>query len=114
LLLEGPRGLLGFRPKWQPEDHRSFFNTAESWGLFVQRRQGNQQTEWIEVRYGTLRVRELVFELPAGADTAHTTLTVAGRTIPAGLRRDGNEARLTLDNELQVAEGETLELVWKW
>ena len=36
LLLEGPRGLLGFRPKWQPEDHRSFFNTAESWGLFVQ------------------------------------------------------------------------------
>jgi uncharacterized protein (DUF608 family) len=114
LLLEGPRGLLGFRPKWQPEDHRSFFNTAESWGLFVQRRQANQQTQRIEVRYGTLRVRELVFELPAGADTAHATVSVAGRTVPAGVRRDGNEARLTLDNELQVAEGETLEAVWKW
>jgi hypothetical protein len=114
LLLEGPRGLLGFRPKWQPEDHRSFFNTAESWGLFVQRRQGNQQTERVEVRYGTLRVRELVFELPDGADTAHATVTSAGRTVPATVSRDGNEARLTLDNELPVVEGETLEAVWTW
>ena len=114
LLLEGPRGLLGFRPKWQPEDHRSFFTAAESWGLFVQRRQANEQTDRIEVRYGTLRVRELVFELPDGAGAANATVTIAGRTVPAAVRRDGNEARLALDNELLAAEGETLDVAWKW
>ena len=42
LVLEGPRGLLGFKPNWQPEDHRSFFTAPEGWGLFVQRREPGQ------------------------------------------------------------------------
>ena len=66
------------------------------------------------MRYGTLRVRELVFELPDGAGSANATVTVAGRTVPAAVRRDGNEARLALDSELLAAEGETLEVAWKW
>ena len=114
LVLEGPRSLLGFRPHWQPADHRSFFTAAESWGLFIQRRQASLQTERIEVRYGTLQVRELVFDLPAGADSARATLTAAGRPVPATVARHGTEARLTLDNSLQVAEGEVLEVAWNW
>jgi hypothetical protein len=41
-------------------------------------------------------------------------VAVAGRTVPATVRRDGNEARLALDSELLAAEGETLEVAWKW
>lgn len=114
LVLEGPRGVLGFRPKWQPEDHRSFFTAPEAWGLFIQRRESNRQTERIEVRHGKLRVRELVFELPAGAAAAQATLTVSGRAVLATVRRDGNDFRLALANELTAAEGDTLELTWKW
>ena len=32
LVLEGPQGMLGFKPKWQPEDHRSFFTAAGGLG----------------------------------------------------------------------------------
>ena len=48
LVLEGPKGILGFRPHWQPDDHRSFYTAPEGWGLFVQQRAGTRQTQWIE------------------------------------------------------------------
>ncbi|HPM83281.1 MAG TPA: GH116 family glycosyl-hydrolase [Candidatus Anammoximicrobium sp.] len=114
LVLEGPRGILGFRPKWQPQDHRSFFTACEGWGLFVQRREPGRQTDRIEVRYGKLRVRELVFELPADAGAAEATLTIAGRTVPAAVRRDGQEVRLALESEVLATEGETLEVSCNW
>jgi hypothetical protein len=112
LVLEGPKGLLGFKPKWQPEDHRSFYTAAEGWGLFVQQRSSGRQTERIEVRHGRLRLKELVFELPANAAPPTATVTVAGRPVRVTPRRDGTEVRLALEGEVTVAEGETLEVLF--
>ena len=42
LVLEGPKGILGFKPHWQPEDHRSFYTAPEGWGLFVQQRKAGR------------------------------------------------------------------------
>ncbi|MBN1443651.1 MAG: hypothetical protein JXA90_13155, partial [Planctomycetes bacterium] len=58
---EGPRGILGFRPRYKPEDHSSFFSCAEGWGLFTQKRSGRTQKETIECRWGKIALRELVF-----------------------------------------------------
>ena len=112
LVLDGPRGILGFKPKCQPEDHRSFYTAAEGWGLFVQRREAGRQTGRIEVRHGRLRLKELVFELPAGAESATAALTVDGRPLTATLRRDGNQANLALAAEVVVSEGHVLEVTF--
>jgi uncharacterized protein (DUF608 family) len=110
LVLDGPKGVLGFKPKWQPEDHRSFFTAPEGWGLFVQRRDGDGQIERIEVRHGRLRLKELVFELAKpGAFAAK--VTVDGRPAPAALRREGAEVRLVLEQETVVPEGAAVEVV---
>jgi uncharacterized protein (DUF608 family) len=112
LVLEGPKGILGFRPKWQPEDHRSFYTAPEGWGLFTQQRTAGRQTERIEVRHGRLRLKELVFELAAGAAATTAAVTLASRAVRATVRRDGAEVRLALDGEVTVAEGEALEVVF--
>jgi len=112
LVLDGPKGLLGFKPNWQPEDHRSFYTAAEGWGLFVQERSPGRQTERIEVRHGRLRLTELVFELPADAESATATVTVAGRPLEATLRRDGAQAKLALASDVTVLEGQTLEIAF--
>ncbi len=109
LVLEGPKGVLGFRPKWQPEDHRSFFTAPEGWGLFVQRRQGNLQTEQIEVRHGRLRLRELVFEAPAATPVV-ATVKIAGQPVKTALRMTGTEVRLVLESEAVVPEGAAVEV----
>jgi hypothetical protein len=113
LVLEGPKGVLGFKPKWQPHDHRSFYTAPEGWGLFVQRRQGAGQSERIEVRSGRLRLKELVFELPADAGAATASVSLGGQPLDATLRREGAEARLVLATERIVPEGEAVEVAFK-
>ncbi len=113
-VLDGPQGLLGFKPRWQPEDHRSFYTAPEAWGLFVQQRQGRQQTERIEVRHGRLRLRELIFELPPDAPDAKAEVSVAGRPLPFTSRQNGKEIRLTLEQECLANEGETIAVAFRW
>jgi len=113
LVLEGPKGIIGFKPRWQPEDHRSFFTAPESWGLFVQSRKPAEQTSRIEVRYGKLRVRELVFELPTRAQ-ATAIATAAGQPLAVSLHQSGNEARLILKQETIVPEAAAIEVNFRW
>jgi hypothetical protein len=113
LVLEGPKGLLGFRPRWQPEDHRSLFTAAEGWGLFVQQRKENEQVERIEVRHGRLRVKALVFALPRHA-AATAAVKIAGQAVAHTLEQAGTGIRLTLEREAVVAEGAAIEIALRW
>ena len=76
LVLDGPAGVIGFRPRWQAHDHRSFFTAPEGWGLFVQTRDGRYQTEAIQVRHGQVLVQQLVFELPEGVSRSRDRKSV--------------------------------------
>jgi len=109
-IYDGPAGLIGFRPVWKPEDHVSFFTAAEGWGLFRQRREGNRQTEQIEVRYGKLRVSSLVFELPEGAKPTEVNVTLGGRRIAATHTTSGREIRINLKEPVILDGDGTLEI----
>jgi uncharacterized protein (DUF608 family) len=113
LVLDGPRGILGFKPAWQPEDHRSFFTAPEGWGLFVQRRKAGEQTERIEVHNGRLRLRELVFETPQGIRPTATVI-VAGQPVALVVEQKGSEIRLELGQEVTVPEGAAVEVTLSW
>ena len=113
LVLEGPKGILGFKPNWQPEDHRSFFTAPEGWGLFVQKRKKGEQTARIEVRHGKLRVRELVFALPKAAP-ATAVVTVSGQPVSATVQQSGAEVRLILKQEALVPEAAAVEVALRW
>ena len=106
-ILDGPAGILGFKPRWQPEDHRSFFTAPEGWGLFIQKRENQIQLERIELRHGRLRIKELVFE---SNGTTRVTVRLENRAIQAAPQRNGNEVRLLLQQPLTVSEGQTLEI----
>lgn len=105
LILEGPAGRLGFQPRWQPEDHRSFFTAPEGWGLFVQQREGALQRERIEVRYGRLRLRELIFAVPEGTRRVAAEVRCGTQEVPVTVEQEGTTIRLALNDWLEVPEG---------
>jgi hypothetical protein len=113
-ILEGPQGILGFNPRWQPEDHRSFYTAPEAWGLFIQRRQDKQQIDRIEVRHGRLRLKELVFELPPGAANPTATVMLGGKLVNVTPKVSASEIRLTLGGDCIITEGEAIELAIRW
>lgn len=94
LILDTPNGVLGFAPHWQPEDHRTFFITGTGWGLFIQKRGRNEQWEEIDLRYGSLRLREIVFQLPDGATLRSASVQIGRRMVETSIQIEGN--RLTV------------------
>ncbi|MGQ9730027.1 MAG: GH116 family glycosyl-hydrolase [Candidatus Zipacnadales bacterium] len=113
-IIDGPAGVIGFKPRWQPEDHRSFFTAPESWGLFVQTRSLTTQVEEIQVRHGRLSVRELVFEVAQNLAEPKAIVRFRARRIPAKLTKAGTEVRLRLPDKVTVAEGESISVVFSW
>jgi hypothetical protein len=49
---DGPHQSIGFDPVWKPENHVSFFTTAEAWGNYTQVREEDWQKSEIKVEYG--------------------------------------------------------------
>jgi non-lysosomal glucosylceramidase len=106
-LHDGPAGRLGFAPNLTPEDFRSFFSASEGWGTFAQSRKNGEQRETVTVKWGRLRLKELVFE---AKDAKQATVTVNGNPISTTLRSEGSRVTLTLEKETAVEKGQTLEV----
>lgn len=110
LVLDGPAGILGFKPNWQPENHRSFFTAPKGWGLFIQTREGGIQKDRIEVRHGWLKLKELVFAVPENMGAPTATVFVAAKRVKAEVQTKGTEVRLQLGKPLEVSEGTFIEV----
>ncbi len=105
---DGPAGLIGFRPRWKPESHVSFFSAAEGWGRFTQKRTNKAQTERLEVRRGQVRVRTMAFEVAEGRRIGQARVALGGRAIPATMNQDGSELRVRLNEDVTAAAGQAL------
>ena len=114
LVLDGPAGLIGFKPRWQPEDHRSFYTAAEGWGLFVQKREAESQTSRIDVRHGRLRVRELVVQAPPGAGEMRVDVRAGGRRVRVAASQQGDEVRIRCSDWVAITEGQEIEIRLTW
>jgi uncharacterized protein (DUF608 family) len=104
----GPKQQLGFAPKITPEDFRSAFTTAESWGTFAQKRENGTQTERIAVRQGKLPLKTLRFELPEGKTLQKATVTLAGKPVAAEAKAEGRNVSVTFTGPLVVNANEEL------
>ncbi|NQU25591.1 MAG: hypothetical protein HQ567_30260 [Candidatus Nealsonbacteria bacterium] len=108
---DGPAGKIGFAPRFRPHDFKAFFTAAEGWGSLVQRREGPRQTGRIELKWGTLRAKTLVLELPQDKELQTAQVTAAGRQIAAIARHRGRRVELSLAEPIVVTAGETVEVV---
>jgi len=111
---DGPAGRIGFAPRMTPDDFKGFFTAAEGWGSLVQKRADGRQTNRIDLAWGRLRVRTLVFELPETAGEARATVTAGGKQVGARLSREGPRATLTLERDAAIEAGQAIETVLTW
>lgn len=95
-IYDGPAGIIGFRPRMNPENHVSFFSSAEGYGLFKQVRSTDKLSASITISEGTLRVAEFV--LSATGAQPKSVRVVRGT-------KDGNK---TLDVKHEVKDGDLL------
>ena len=63
------------------------------------------------MKWGKLRLRSLAFVLPAGAKPTKVALRAAGKIVAAKHALAADRITLTLENELTLGAGESLEIV---
>jgi hypothetical protein len=112
---DGPAGRIGFVPRWQHDNFRAFFSAANGWGTLQQTRQQNSQSNSIDVKYGSVRLQDLVFELPANNRHTDAKIEIQGRIIPSKVTQTGQRVDFRLDEPVVMNSGETLiaTLTWK-
>jgi len=107
---DGPAGKIGFAPRLTPHDFKAFFTAAQGWGSLVQRRGAGAQINRIDVKFGNLSARTLVFDLPAGGRATKAAVTVAGRAVPAEIKQEASRITLALAEPATINRGEALEV----
>jgi len=93
----GPKGHIGFAPRIKPADFKAAFTTAEGWGTFAQRREGNTQHETIAVKWGRLTLRSLAFTIPKNLTVNQVKISAAGKVLPC--RYNVTDGRLSIELE---------------
>ncbi len=111
---DGPAGRLGFRPRWRPDDHRSFFSTAAGYGLFIQKRRGSQPMAEIQMVQGSVDLRELVLqpERPHRMVQVYLQADLRRQPVPCTQRADGDDLVITLMSPVELTAGSKLIIRW--
>ncbi|MBL7153215.1 MAG: hypothetical protein ISS79_05825 [Phycisphaerae bacterium] len=109
----GPKGILGFAPKLSPENFTAAFTAAEGWGTFSQKRDSNTQIERIEIKYGTLRLTRLRFEIAEGIEPGKVTALLDNRRIAVGFDFEAGQVTIDLRQEIKIGAGSglTIEII---
>ncbi|MBN1345302.1 MAG: hypothetical protein JXQ73_21595, partial [Phycisphaerae bacterium] len=77
---------------------------------FTQKHEGKQQRDRIEVRWGELRVRKLVFALPDGAKPTNVKVVVGGKPVACRHGIENGRLAIGLSSEVALSAGQALEV----
>jgi uncharacterized protein (DUF608 family) len=106
----GPKGYIAFSPRLTPENFRAPFTSAAGWGTFSQNRDGNTQTESIEIKWGRLRLKTLAFDLPDDCKARNISVKCAGKTIKANFEMKDNRIVIDLRNDVNIKRNQAMEI----
>jgi hypothetical protein len=106
----GPKGHLGFAPRFGAEDFRAAYTAADGWGSYSQKVDEDQQFHTIELRWGHLKLNSLGFELDSGIRGDTVAVMKNGHEIRAESTAAGGQTVINLAEEVNLVAGDTLRI----
>ena len=107
----GPKGMIGFNPKIQPDDFKSAFISAEGWGSFSQKREGNSQYNSLEVKYGRLKIQTIELCVGSESKVKEVNVSLHGNLLPSGFKQVGEKLTIHFEDlEMIVNQKLTLKI----
>ncbi|WP_316835415.1 GH116 family glycosyl-hydrolase [Pedobacter nutrimenti] len=104
----GPKGYIGFAPKWNKENFKAAFTTAAGWGTYSQRKTGLKQVHRFELKYGELSLHKIALEKLDGEKTSSVLVILGGRQIPVKFTQENNALEIILKDRVIVGRNQTL------
>ncbi|MDD5672611.1 MAG: GH116 family glycosyl hydrolase [Chitinivibrionales bacterium] len=108
IIYDGPAGTLGFAPKMNQDNFRSFFSGAQGWGSIVQLQSDAGQENDIEVKYGSVSLRKLLLDVPANLQGQSYSVKLNNAPVQASGAVAGNRFAVTLASRVVANAGDVL------
>jgi hypothetical protein len=102
----GPHRYIRFAPKISPENFKAPFVTAQGWGTYTQQTDGTNMKSVLEMKYGSLLIKLLSFEVDEKATSAIVTL--ASRQLPVQFSRMDKQVNIELMEEVTITASQKL------
>ncbi len=108
----GPEMRMGFDPRIGAADFSTVWTTGSGWGTFSQKiAPAGAGSLGVVVRQGELRLKEFAFAAPEflkGKAAPSVKATVAGKSVKASVKKDGNRAIAVFSGPVLIREGQAL------
>ncbi|MCS6859881.1 MAG: non-lysosomal glucosylceramidase [Abditibacteriales bacterium] len=103
---------IAFAPRLVAQNEfKSFFIAADGWGTFAQRTTTRQQTATLEVKHGTLTLKQLTLQRARKSRQAtEVAATVAGRKTAVKVKVEGNDVTIEFRRPVTAREGERIDV----
>lgn len=108
----GPKGELGFAPKWNKENFKLPFTTAKAWGTYVQKKTGMKQSHLLKLSYGDLSLQKLTLEKIGTGTLKSVTAILDQLKVPLRFKQQGQVLEVIFDNRLLIKENQSLSVVF--
>ena len=103
----GPKQHLGFAPKLSPENFKCAFTSAEGWGSYAQKAEGEKWQAHVAVHWGQLKLQTIAL---AGMPGNSVHVSLGRKKLSASFAHDGKRLLITLAKPVKIAAGSTLEI----
>lgn len=94
----GPKGIISFNPKINPDNFKSAFIAAEGWGSFSQKRVNGVQTNILKLNYGQLKLNMIKVSLEEGKKAKNVVVKNNGQEFNAKFIQNGSHVSVQLGN----------------
>ena len=106
----GPKGIIGFDPKINPEEFESAFIVANGWGQFVQSTGNGKLNNRIYLHFGVLNLNQINLNFASNTKIEKTEVTLNGKAIQAKVNAEDGKIFLSLREQLKLVSGDVLEV----
>ena len=103
----GPKGEIGFDPKINPENFQSAFISSQGWGTFAQQQSTNAFSASLQVKYGTLALRQITVRIPHIKRVDRTTVKIDNQIIRINTDKIGERLIIAFE-KTELSSGDIL------
>jgi uncharacterized protein (DUF608 family) len=106
----GPKGYLRFAPKWNGDNFKAAFTSAEGWGTYSQVKNNDRQLHALKLRYGSLLLNMLSFDNLRNQKIKAVSVKLNGQEVHTSFKESEESIIIRLINGVRMKAGEEIQI----
>ena len=110
----GPKGILEFAPKLNPEKFKCAFTVANGWGTFSQKQTSQEQISSLKLVDGILNLKQFNLQIPDNKKIDKVTVFYLNKIVEMNYNLEKDKILIKFNESLKITTNNQLKVVITW